>query len=119
MLDPRTGAGPALRSPPFEVENAAPRITSQPGGFRRDGSFQYALKVEDADGDTALFFRLLEGPRGMQLDGPNRLLSWRPATEQAGEFPVVLEVRDLQGGSSRQEFALRLEHTLPPAAPAP
>lgn len=108
-----------LRSQPFEVENAPPRITSQPGGFTADGSFQYRLSAEDADGDSALLWRLIEGPRGMQLDGSSQLVSWRPAPQQAGEHPVVLEVRDRLGGTSRQEFSLRLDFGAVPAAPAP
>lgn len=97
-----------LRSQPFDVGNAAPQITSSPGGFDEDGTFRYQLAAEDPDGDRRLRYRMLEGPDGMKMDLLSGLLAWTPTEAQAGNHKVVVEVDDMSGGKTTQSFEVRV-----------
>ncbi len=108
-----------LRTPPLEVVNTPPRITSVPEGLDEAGVFHYAVAVEDPDGDRKRF-KLLKGPAGMSIGFLNGELSWDPDETQAGKHEVEIEVDDLAGGKTTQAFHLEVEFEAPspPAAPA-
>ena len=108
-----------LRTPPMEIVNTPPRITSAPQGLDAAGAFRYAVEVEDPDGDRKRF-KLLKGPGGMVMDFLSGELSWDPAEKQAGKHAVEIEVDDLAGGKTTQAFDLEVEFVSPspPAAPA-
>ncbi len=111
-----------LRSPEIHVVNSAPRIVSTPEKIDDDGTFRYAVAVEDADDDRRLRYRLLEGPTGMTLDWLSGKLSWTPADDQAGTHAVEVEADDLAGGKTTQAFEIQVGFEDPaqtPAAPQP
>jgi hypothetical protein len=97
-----------LRSPEIHVLNSPPRIVSTPEKLDEDGSFRYAVAVEDADDDRRLRYRLLEGPTGMTLDWLSGKLAWTPSDDQEGTHPVEIEVDDLAGGKATQTFEIRV-----------
>ncbi len=97
-----------LESQPIRVVNVPPMITSTPKGFEDDGSFRYQVVASDPDGDPRLRYRLLEAPEGMAMDRLNGTITWTPAGVQAGNHPVVVEVDDMAGGTSKQSFEVRV-----------
>jgi len=111
-----------LLSPEIHVLNSPPRIVSTPEKIDEDGTFRYAVAVEDADDDRRLRYRLLEGPTGMKLDWLSGKLSWAPSDAQAGTHAVEIEVDDLAGGKATQTFEIQVGFEEPaptPAAPQP
>ena len=109
-----------LRGPEIQVVNSPPRIVSTPEKIDEDGTFRYAVAVEDADDDRRLRYRLLEGPTGMTLNWLSGKLSWAPSEDQEGTHPVEIEVDDLAGGKDTQRFEIEVgleEPAPPPAAP--
>ena len=97
-----------LRSPEIKVLNSPPRIVSTPEKIDEDGSFRYAVAVEDADDDRRLRYRLLQGPPGMTLDWLSGKLAWTPSDDQEGTHPVEIEVDDLAGGRVTQTFEIQV-----------
>lgn len=97
-----------LRSAPFEVENAPPKIISTPGAFDDDGAFRYQVAVQDPDQDRRFRYRLLQSPDGMEVDLLDGLVVWEPDADQTGNFPVVVEVDDTKGGKHQQSFEVRV-----------
>jgi hypothetical protein len=77
-----------LRSPEIHVVNSPPSIVSAPEKIDEDGTFRYAVAVEDADDDRRLRYRLLEGPTGMTLDWLSGELTWAPSNGQEGTHAV-------------------------------
>jgi hypothetical protein len=108
-----------LRSAPFAVANAPPRITSTPGAFDEDGTFRYAILADDPDGDRFLRYALVEGPEGMKIDVVSGELTWTPTPDQSGSHPVRIEVGDRKGGVATQSFDVRVEFEEVPAPAAP
>jgi hypothetical protein len=109
-----------LSSAPFTVANSPPRITSAPGAFDEDGTFRYAVRADDPDGDRSLRYQLVAGPDGMEINVVSGELTWTPTPDQAGIHPVTIEVGDRKGGATPQSFDIRVEfQEVPePAAPA-
>jgi Bacterial Ig domain len=97
-----------LRSDPITVVNAAPKITSTPGNIDDDGVFRYKVTAEDPDGDRGFRYRLVQGPKGMNLDVVDGALTWAPAPDQAGKNPVQIEVADIHGGKATQSFVVNV-----------
>ncbi len=73
-------------------ENNAPEITSLPGF---DASlaqvYSYTIAATDADGDE-IFYQLIDGPRGMYIDG--QTVYWTPDAAQLGSNSVTVAVHD-------------------------
>jgi hypothetical protein len=112
----------AWRSPAIQVVNSPPVIASSPSGLREDGTFRYKIEPNDPDGDRVFRYRLVEGPKGMQLDWLSGLVTWQPADDQAGTHPVKLEADDQRGGVAAQSFQITVEiapKTAPPAKAEP
>lgn len=108
------------REDSFEITNAAPRITSIPGDFDPDGSFRFAIVVDDPDGDRSYRYEVRQAPEGVEIDSVSGALEWAPRPDQGGIHPVVIAVDDRHGGVAVQEFdvSVRFEDADPPAAPA-
>jgi hypothetical protein len=109
-----------LTSAPFMVVNSPPRVASTPGAFDEDGTFRYAIRADDPDGDRSFRYELVTGPDGMRLDVVSGELTWTPTPDQAGSHPVTIEVGDRKGGFTNQSFDIRVEfeEVTAPAAPA-
>ena len=97
------------RSPPVQVVNSPPVIVSSPTGLREDGTFHYRIEPSDPDGDRVFRYRLLEGPKGMQLDWLSGVVTWQPRDDQAGTHPVRVEADDRRGGVAAQSFEITVE----------
>jgi RHS repeat-associated protein len=88
--------------------NNAPRITSQPPGPAAVAMvYQYSVRAEDPNGDP-LSFRLDQAPSGMMIGSATGLLTWTPASAQAGTQRVVITVSDGRGGTATQTFDLQV-----------
>ena len=71
--------------------NRNPVITSLPAGSARSGqTWSYQVVASDPDGD-ALSYHLTSNPPGMAISGSG-LVSWSPAEDLEGSFPVTIEV---------------------------
>lgn len=87
--------------------NRNPVITSLPAGSARSGqTWSYQVVASDPDGD-ALSYHLTSNPPGMAISGSG-LVSWSPAEDLEGSFPVTIEVTDSKGGAVSQSFTLNL-----------
>ena len=106
-----------LRSPEIQVVNSPPTIVSTPEKIDEDGTFRYAVAVEDPDDDRRLRYRLLQGPTGMTLDWLSGKLAWTPSDSQEGTHAVEIEVDDLAGGKTTQTFEIEVGFEKP--APKP
>jgi hypothetical protein len=84
--------------------NLAPEITSIPGLFADvAGDYQYQIQARDPEGD-AIFFQLLEAPRGMTIDSLTGLVNWD--APQTGTHQVVVGAVDNSGLGTAQAFTL-------------
>src|SRR5690606_12159175 len=84
--------------PPFI--NSSAIVTAE-----EDTDYQYAVEASDNDGD-ALTYRLAKAPSGMTINSTSGLITWRPSSEQVGDFTVQVEVTDGRGGIAQQQFVL-------------
>ena len=98
----------ALRSKTVVVQNAPPRIDSEPGAIAADGVFRYTPRVFDADGDRLFRYALLESPRGMRIDLVDGRIEWRPSEAQAGSHRVVVRVDVRNGDAVTQSFRIEV-----------
>ncbi|MBP0018314.1 MAG: putative Ig domain-containing protein [Cyanobacteria bacterium SBLK] len=86
--------------------NNSPRITSTPETIADlEGVYQYRLSAEDPENDL-LLWSLSEAPIGMEIHPETGVLTWQPQAEQIGEQTVIVEVLDVAGASSVQEYTL-------------
>ncbi|WP_342631023.1 putative Ig domain-containing protein [Marinobacter alkaliphilus] len=89
-----------------EVSNWPPFINSSAiVTAEEDTDYQYAVEASDNDGD-ALTYRLAKAPSGMAINSTSGLITWRPSSEQVGDFTVQVEVTDGRGGIAQQQFVL-------------
>jgi len=115
----RQDRSPAVESREIEISNAPPKIVSEPVIDTSDGVFRYAIRVEDPDGDRSFRYRLDRAPEGMEIDLASGEISWRPAEDQQGTFPIEIVVDDRKGGLARQSFELTSNvEVVEPAPPA-
>jgi hypothetical protein len=97
-----------LTTLPIEVVNAPPKIVSKPGAIDNDGTFRYAVKAEDPDGDRVLRYRLAKAPPGMTIGFDDGQIRWSPPANAAGSHDVEVEVADRFGATAKQDFALNV-----------
>ncbi|MDS4041712.1 MAG: PKD domain-containing protein, partial [Candidatus Competibacter sp.] len=98
--------------------NHPPRITSSPVLSATVGqAYAYDVNATDDDGDT-LVYSLNTALAGMSINAQSGLIAWLPVA--AGDYPVVVEVSDGQGGKATQSFSIRVQQeNLPPLPPDP
>ncbi|MCA1780139.1 MAG: putative Ig domain-containing protein, partial [Xanthomonadaceae bacterium] len=65
----------------------------------------FTVKISDLDGGNVIY-RLIEGPAGATIDETTGLIRWVTAADQVGRHPVVIDVEDEFGATSRQAFDL-------------
>ncbi len=102
-----------LWSPPagsgqIQVGNSPPTIVSRPPRPDALGNFKYKIRAEDSDGDRNLRFSLRKGPKGMQIDEINGIVTWYPNTDQAGRHAIEIVATDEGGAEATQSFSLAL-----------
>ncbi len=68
-------------------------------------AWSYVLAATDPDGDP-LTYKLVKGPPDMFLDPNTSTLTWYVTSEDIGDYDIVLEVSDGQGGVTQQMFIL-------------
>ncbi len=86
--------------------NRAPVITSQPViSVSEQQAYSYQAMATDPDGD-AVSFELLQAPAGMTISAG--LIQWTPASNQTGNFNVILKASDGRGGSALQQYKLNV-----------
>jgi hypothetical protein len=108
-----------IQSGVVHVANAYPEILSSPSGVSSDGSFRYAVKASDPDGDRNLRYELRKGPKGMRMNPIAGELTWQATTKQAGAHAVEIVVEDSEGARTVQTFELVVEISKPQPAAAP
>ena len=92
--------------------NRAPGFTSSPAArAAEDTHYLYDANAIDDDNDT-LSYVLLVWPTGMSVDASSGLLNWTPA--EAGEYSVLLSVRDGNGGEAWQQFNITVSEAIAP-----
>ncbi|MCA9192062.1 MAG: hypothetical protein KDB03_09875 [Planctomycetales bacterium] len=96
--------------------NSAPTITSRPSGPVSFGVlYRYAVRAQDADGDTLTFG--LEGAIGnMQIDNGTGVFTWLPTQEEFGWHRLTVLATDPVGNQARQTIDLQVTF-LPNRAP--
>ncbi len=105
-----------FRSDAVQVLNAPPRIVSRPTAF--DGRrFDYAVEVDDPDGDRGFHYSLVEAPAGMTIAFSSGEVKWEPSVYSTGAHRVEIRVSDHNGGMDSQSFVLSLG-SVSGAAPA-
>jgi hypothetical protein len=100
------------------IANRDPRIVSAPATVSANGSFRYAVEVEDEDGDRAFRYRFEEAPSGMSVDPVVGEILWQPGESQHGTHWVEVVVSDRHGGEARQRFDLTVAPTAAEPLPA-
>ena len=84
--------------------NNTPEITSTPITSIDENTFyQYTVLASDPEG-SQLTYHLLNAPTGLTLT--NNILEWAPTFDDAGEYPVEIEVEDIEGATATQTFLL-------------
>ncbi|MEM9214706.1 MAG: putative Ig domain-containing protein [Cyanobacteria bacterium P01_F01_bin.150] len=82
---------------------SSPQTTALP-----DETYQYQPIAIDPEGE-AITYSLRDGsPTGMTIDATTGLIEWTPATDQEGQFPVIVFATDENGGRSVQSFLLTI-----------
>jgi hypothetical protein len=109
---------PPAKSGVIFIANSAPEIVSQPPSLDGSELYSYQLAADDADGDRALRWELVEGPRGMMLDTHSGLITWRPRPSQDGSHRIEVAVEDGRGGRSTQIFGIAIVVEFAPAPAA-
>jgi len=90
--------------------NDQPLITSTPVTDGTEGVlYQYQINATDPD-DSVLSYILTIAPTGMSVD-TNGLIRWTPGYNEAGNYPVEIQVQDGQGTSTTQSFTLTIVNT--------
>ena len=96
VVDPPTNRPPLFTTAPVVDASANTPYVYRPG-------------VADPDGDT-LTFTLDSAPTGMTIDALTGELVWTPTADQLGGSAVAIVVSDVQGGSARQVFEVRVNN---------
>lgn len=93
-------------SPLITVMNQPPEIISFPPTNVQDDPYTYQVVAKDPDGDV-INYKLVNGPKGMDLDAKSGLLRWRVEAFQDGKASVEIRADDAKGGKSIQRFQVK------------
>jgi hypothetical protein len=111
--------GDWVSSRPVMVQNAPPKITSEPNySLSASGHYEYPIAAEDPDGDGPLRYELVEGPPGMEVDLVTGLVSWDVPLNARGDYAIEVSVNDPHGGAASQRYAIEVRWEDAPAAPS-
>ncbi len=93
--------------------NAAPTITSTPRGPAvRNLQYRYPVLAADPNGDALTYaIDAQSQSRGITI-AADGLLQWLPTT--AGDYPIIVTVRDTHGAAAEQSFTLTVISNAPP-----
>ncbi|MCB1876820.1 MAG: hypothetical protein KDH88_12680, partial [Chromatiales bacterium] len=95
----------AIEIPAAFQPNRPPQITSYPPSQLYLGErYRYPVSASDPEGG-ALSYTLGSGPAGMSIDAAGQI-TW--IADQAGDFPVTVDVRDSGGLGAQQSFVLQV-----------
>ena len=100
------------------IGNAEPTIVSSPGTLSKEGRFDYAVVVEDPDGDRRFEYSLNSAPPGMEIDSSFGEVTWQADESHVGTHAVEVVVADHFGGEARQRFDLTVRVRTEDAVPA-
>ncbi|MEJ8568045.1 putative Ig domain-containing protein [Elongatibacter sediminis] len=87
----------------FESNQAPVIVSTPPTSAEIDSPYSYDVDASDANGDT-LEYSLLQAPSGMDIDSATGEITWTP--NEAGEFPVTIEVTDGNDGLDQQSWTI-------------
>jgi len=99
--------GPVFQGVEMVIPNAPPKFVSEPPKQFQGMTYQYQVRVDDADGDQ-LTYSLETAPKGMEVDPKSGLLSWTFAKSDSGEHRIRIVAKDPEGLGAYQEYALGL-----------
>ncbi|RNC69894.1 MAG: hypothetical protein ED859_07070 [Desulfuromonadales bacterium] len=90
--------------------NSPPTFTSTPvTSAVRYQTYQYAVKATDPNGDS-ITYSLSSRPSGMSIDSSTGVITWKPYS--TGSYSVSVKATDSKGGSSYQNFYVRVYSSL-------
>jgi hypothetical protein len=90
--------------------NIKPKILSVPKPVALTNlKWEYQLDAEDSNGDS-IALKSVRLPKGAKFDPETGWLTWKPRKSQRGVNDVVLEVVDIHGWSTLQEFQVHVFH---------
>lgn len=93
--------------------NQPPRIISAPGVFARlEQPYVYDVVAIDPEAQP-LTFSLLNQPAGMTINAAGQI-RWAPTIDQAGTYPITVQVQDQSGQITQQTFNLIAGTNAPP-----
>lgn len=93
--------------------NQPPRIVSVPEVFARlEQPYVYDVLAIDPEAQP-LIFSLLNQPAGMTINAAGEI-RWTPTIDQAGAYPVTVQVQDQSGQTIQQTFNLVASTNAPP-----
>jgi len=98
----------AAHSGEIVIGNSLPVIVSAPPRPGANGFFSYAVRAKDTGDVDEFRYSLRRSPRGMKIDESSGLVTWMPASDQAGRHEVEVVVHDRDGGEATQSFSLAL-----------
>ncbi len=78
----------------------------------------YNVQAVDPDGD-AITYTLLDGPDGMTLDAATGQLTWQTTSQDAGTYPILIQVADPAGATAVQRYDLVVVEEVPVIVTSP
>ena len=105
----------------FSVEvicgNVPPIIESSPKTQAlSDRLYTYHVHASDVD-DQLLYFEVLNGPDGLQINTESGLIRWTPTIQQIGPVGLTVQVSDNHGGVAIQTYELLVQDSASPTNP--
>ncbi len=98
-----------------EAINSLPVVVSTPvTSTIANEPYTYVVQATDADNDI-LRYEILDAPSGMVINETTGLITWTPASEQAGDHIIQIQVKDGREGTAAQNYTLTVgADTTPP-----
>ncbi len=99
--------GPPKKSEPITVGNSPPLIISSPPVKLDGDTYTYQVRANDPD-DDPVTFRLMAGPKEMEIDKETGLIRWKVHKSDQGTQSIEIEVSDSEGAKSIQKHTFAL-----------